>query len=882
MDNALREKAVFEALKNKDWSSMLEHAKRVPSNWNTFDRLPSAGHLPDEVVNSILDHLSSKGQSGQGNLSGFIYEMAHNLPGDPSRGTGDRPPYSRQTMNRLANLAMDDNLSSHMILNHPHFSHDEKNEGLIAATDFWHGYEKNVEPKHFAVIKSLFTNNPETVNDHRGQSGSSSEHMHLLPHLKNHAREVQKKIMEDDSIPKKYFRGEPYVQLHRGVNGHYGKIIRDKAKYSPDTNEVDKKTFSIPTAHLTSWTTDPQTASRFAWSRGAIEGQPEDQGVVLSQWHPVKNILHSGFHRTVPGQEFVHGDEAEIVVGHPEAKYKISTSNMKFQEPLQYRPDTPEDKKHIGSAQNYGQVSSPRLRKAENDNNFIDLHDLMTASLDSQDVLILEKNMKKLVPAVTALALLGSPQDSRHTLPHDSMPGQVQQTTELKPVQSIQTMGEIYPGLKPIKMIESSGGKNTSHKLLENGPHAGTRAYGSYGLMPMLIVETINKTPSLKSKYPEIADSNAKDNDKIHNFMASNPSAEIEIANAHWNKLRHVFGGNKDKMAYAWLNGIGGAKRATDEDIANHPYVQKYRKYKQMIDVENVKKSETAHGVTKFIPFSDSKSARDINLAIQSGQVHELSNTGKFSHDAFVAGFFADNSWLIKLEPEGRHPAIDSAKYGLQTIKEAAFYLVAKKVFNLDQYTPHAILGEAIKHDSHRPAVAIKMYPEAYISTADANESRPGSVRPILEKMLKTGDLHRIAAMLYILGDGDAHGGNTLTDGSSVKIIDHGTSFADKNFDTQDENVFIPYILRAWGYKDSMTSDEKYQTMPRISNPAVEENLRHWLHNLSAHDLAEILKPFNIDPRPSIERLESMQKMARRVPVDVIVNSLWTRGKEGL
>ena len=133
--------------------------------------------------------------------------------------------------------------------------------------------------------------------------------------------------------------------------------------------------------------------------------------------------------------------------------------------------------------------------------------------------------------------------------------------------------------------------------------------------------------------------------------------------------------------------------------------------------------------------------------------------------------------------------------------------------------------------------------------------------------------------MLYILGEADAHGNNVLTDGSGIKLIDHGSSFGDMKFDpAHEKNVFVPYFLRAWGFKDSMSPDEKYRAMPKIDNGEVEENVRHWLMNLSKYDLIDIMKRFFLDPQPAVERMERLQEMAKTEPVDTAINSLWTKG----
>lgn len=896
MNYSAIEAAMFQAVKDKDWDRAFDFARQIPANYDAWQRLPSSAPLPTHFVNKILDHLSNRHSPQNKNLASFLFEMAGHLPGDAAGHFPTSEPLHNDTLNRMAELGMDDAYVTNYIFNHPHFVRSPKNQLLAQATDFWHGYEKSVHPDHFATIKSLYTGKPETLKDHRGNVGSSLKTMHILPSLLAHSKEVQAKIMDDETLPKKIFRGEPYVKLYRGVNGHYGKLIRDKAKYNAETNEVDKKNFLIPTAHLTSWTADPEMASRFVWGRSDLKNQPGDQGVVMSQWVPVKSVLHSGFHKTNPGQQHAHEVESELVVGHPQGKMKISTGAMQFQPLPLWRPDQKVQETH--TADNYGDMVLPNLRKSEFPIETVDLFDIMNASLNDDDVLQLEKNMtKKIVPAVTALALLGAPQETSHILPSENMPAVVQQTTAPKPVQSIQRMPPMPAmGLKPIKMIESTMGTDTNHRQMTSGPHAGTSAYGAYGLMPMTIMETLNKNPALMHKYHDFKGLDyQRDNDKIHGLMSRYPQAEVDIANAHWNRLRHVFGNDSNKMAHAWLNGVTGTLRTPDEEIQSHPYVQKYNKFKKMLDLENKKEHEVVQkseekekgafaDVQKFIPFTDvmqnQRSVRDINEAISSGQLHDISNVGKFTHSSFIAGFTPENSWLIKVEPFGERPGIESVSRGLQTAKETAFYYIANRIFNLGMYTPHAILGEVIQtEDKKTPAVAIRMYPQTYVSAVDMDMEKPKSVQGILEKYRRSGDLHKLAIMLYVLGDADSHGNNVLTDGSSIKLIDHGSSFGDMQFDpAHEKNVFVPYIMRAWGFKDSMSPDDKYMAMPKIDSEEVEQKVRHWLMSLSKYDMIDLMKKFFLDPQPAVERLEKLQNLAKTMTVDAAINLLWTKG----
>lgn len=888
MDAHAREKATFDSIANGNWDQAIHHAQYVPTNYDIWQRMPSTAEMPDDAVHKVLDVLTDKARPHHKNLASFIFEYSHNIPHNASP----------EILNRIGDVHMKNGGTWHEtnnLLAHPNFKYDERGESLKRAADFWKEYEQKVGPHHFATVKSMFTGEPESLTDHRGKSAHSGDHMHLIPDLRNHSKAVQDLVLNDESIGKKYIQGKPHIQLFRGVGGHYGKMLWDKSNYDPKNQLVDNKTFMIPTAHLTSWTTDPMMARRFAWGRGNIENQPQDKGVIMSQWIPVDQVIHSGHHSTVIGQEHPHESENEIVVGHPQGKYKVSTKNMEFQQAPRYHHDDQPVKAPIGSeaptlstAQNYGFTDIPLLRKTEEKQSFKSVTN--SVQIDANGVELNKSMIGKIIPAATALALLGAPQEYTHALPAEHMPAAVQQVTQNpKPVQEIQRepASALNPDLKAINMVESSGGLQTRHAMMHSGPHKGTRAYGRFGLMPMVILETINKNPALANKYPQFLGLNyKKDHAKIHKLMSQSPQAEVDIANTHWKKLSNNFGGDKNKMAYAWLNGVAGTKRTPKETIDNHDYVQKFNKYKKMLDLEGkiVKKSETLEptaNIEQFIGFTsvpqDEKEVKNINDAIKTNRLHDLSNTGKFTHDSFVAGFDPDNSWLIKLEPFGQHPASPSVQHGLQTVKEAAFYQIADKVFGLSHLTPKAILGEVIKDNSHVPAVAIKMYPKVFISADDMEKSKPHSMRSILEKYRRNGDLHKMAALLYILGDADAHGNNLLTDGTNIKMIDHGTSFADMDFNpADDDKVFVPYILRAWGYKDHMSPQEKYDVMPTLDNDGVRQDLTHWIQSIDQHELLSLLDKFLINPKAPLSRLKIIQRMSQISPIDKVINHLWT------
>lgn len=152
--------------------------------------------------------------------------------------------------------------------------------------------------------------------------------------------------------------------------------------------------------------------------------------------------------------------------------------------------------------------------------------------------------------------------------PAMQQPAQAEKTPELSMKQKI---------LKAIKMVESSGGKDTNHAMVSHGLNANTKAVGSYGLMPITIKEVVSKHPDLSQKYRDIA---AADKHEIPALMEKYPKIEKEVAGALYDHLAKDLGHDPSKIGFAWLNGKTGAMRAikSGQNIDEHWHVKKVKK----------------------------------------------------------------------------------------------------------------------------------------------------------------------------------------------------------------------------------------------------------------------------------------------------------------
>lgn len=215
---------------------------------------------------------------------------------------------------------------------------------------------------------------------------------------------------------------------------------------------------------------------------------------------------------------------------------------------------------------------NPKLAKIETARKIKDLTTGDTlpencAIIDSEG---LEKGMLKTgLNFVTALSMLGVPTNLAHRSVQDAVP--------------IQQKKVEFPDLDAIKFIESTNGKNTAHRRITSGLNAGTSAIGSYGLMPIMVSEIVQKNPAIAAEHPDLQDLDpVKDEAKMRKIVTERPGLENKLAHAHWSRLMNKFNGEPNKAAYAWMYGITGTMNATPHQIKSDPYVQKFNKAKKL------------------------------------------------------------------------------------------------------------------------------------------------------------------------------------------------------------------------------------------------------------------------------------------------------------
>lgn len=342
-------KAAVDYAEKGNWDLALTYARKVPKNWDVHQQLAGM-KIPPSHIDRFLKELPKD------NRPSALFEMSGALHPDLNHD---------QLQSIFDHTDGEDYVVGKNIQAHPNWM-PSKQIGDRAASEFWRSYERGVHPAHFAAVKSLMSGLPETVTDHRGKTGSSHGHSiqgghvyedkvsigstpreyggkwimnvdEAIPHLDNHASKVQKAILKDESILKRYYNGKAYIKAYRGVGGEYARKLKDAVKYDPETHSSEDKNLKIPTAPFSSWTLNRDMADQFARSRG--QHVPAEGGgnhsVIMEQWIPVDNVLHSGFHTVHAGQEHAYRNEEEIIVKHPDSKIKIHSKNIHTQHPFQ-------------------------------------------------------------------------------------------------------------------------------------------------------------------------------------------------------------------------------------------------------------------------------------------------------------------------------------------------------------------------------------------------------------------------------------------------------------------------------------------------------------------------------------------------------------------
>lgn len=119
--------------------------------------------------------------------------------------------------------------------------------------------------------------------------------------------------------------------------------------------------------------------------------------------------------------------------------------------------------------------------------------------------------------------------------------------------------------LQLMSMLESSGGKNTNHKRIKHGIHAGDKAIGEFGLMPNTIEEFQRRAKLKKMPIPQ-------GEQEVADMLESHLSAKTQ---------------DPDKKAYMWQYGHNLDPNKIDEQmLEKNERVRRFRELQRTLGIQ--------------------------------------------------------------------------------------------------------------------------------------------------------------------------------------------------------------------------------------------------------------------------------------------------------
>lgn len=299
-----------------------------------------------------------------------------------------------------------------------------------------------------------------------------------------------------------------------------------------------------------------------------------------------------------------------------------------------------------------------------------------------------------------------------------------------------------------------------------------------------------------------------------------------------------------------------------------------------VVELQDMSKTEALHQVHDIeAMMPDGTSVADgIRRGFGAHTEKHLKLGGRHSSGAMsVRDPQSQQQYLIKPGSGKQSPAKGARQDpSNQSRREAAFWHVAQ-MWGIGSRFPRADLMLL----DGREVAALHLLPPDWKNLEKLRLKDGGLPARALEKYRQTGEIHRWAVIDYVLGNPDRHGQNLMVgprrDDYPVALIDHGSAFAGDAFDpANDKNSFVPYYLRAWQPEDwaILTIEQRIKAMPILPH-GLDDDLKYWIHRLSADDLESILHRFGIDPAPSLKRLARIKALLGVENLSTKINQLW-------
>lgn len=141
--------------------------------------------------------------------------------------------------------------------------------------------------------------------------------------------------------------------------------------------------------------------------------------------------------------------------------------------------------------------------------------------------------------------------------------------------------------LDNISQLESSGGQNFNHKMMDSGIHEGQQAIGRFGLMPNTIKELVNRKIQKEGQLPEnMQGLTDQPPDEIKRILEANPEIEYQFADQ---LAKKVLKKQKDpeKAAYTWFQGHNLTPEQVDQrDYQNSEYVKRFSNLRKKLGLK--------------------------------------------------------------------------------------------------------------------------------------------------------------------------------------------------------------------------------------------------------------------------------------------------------
>lgn len=758
------------------------------------------------------------------------------------------------------------------------------------AANFWYDYERKVDPEHFALAKTLYTNQPETLVDHRGKEGSSDKHASFLDFFRKHAQDVQQAVTDKlegrrggyglTGVKK---NGKWHIEVYRGVSGDYATAILNGIRHPSSTEDdlkLNDETISVPSAHLSSWSADPQVAKRFA-SRN-IANQSND-GVIIHSWMPVDKILHSGFIPVADNQKQAHPHEREFVFHHPESNptHTIHTKDIQVMKngrevPVQYVP--PEEPK----TEDMNKTEYP-MPKPEMENNvaFVQKHGKH---------LFEQLPLNKRMGLMSLMEACDIPKNHPHyygiivNKPFDYIKSQpfrehLNQKMGLDDFDSKRMYTQMQEATSMIKQYA----EDTVHDPVNDTFHQSSSLKTKFKKHDEH--DTFLRPMSEKAKDTIISWGHKhgaeyeEDKDVVGDMVGAQAKFDALIEAAKFvagrkdiplDRMRHSFVLFEDDIEAAALHAAG-----LKDTEANRTAIREVAKMADFV------KFDTSLERPKAILPTDKSSkntAEEVNSAFDSGDVQSIKLTGKHSKGTLIARDpKTHHVWLIKPGSGATSPAAGVAEEtASQSAREAAFSHVAR-LWHLGNVV---VKAEMLKVDGQEWA-ALAMLPYNYQNADKWKTQDYAFLIRTLDSYRAEGTLHKLAVLDFVLGNPDRHAQNVMVSKEGqITMIDHGSAFAGSMFSPdKDTKSFVPFYLRYNTREfNKMDRERKLAIMPKMPR-LMHKKFVEWIGKLDASKMAQEIQRFGISPAACLKRLEIIKALphapAGDATIDEMVNALW-------